>query len=122
MVNQCQYLRYKFLYFYVMQGDHEIVESNTGKSVMLTRRTVLASDEQVRYITTLTVANTFVSNALSDFRNRDALRAVVMEVSGSKYAGQVLRDDIIKEVVANEIVTKMYRVIEKKPKKWGKSG
>ncbi len=104
-----------------MHGDYEILESSTGKTVFLTRRLALASDEQVRFISTVNVAKTFITNALSDFRNRDALRSIVLESTGSKYIGKQLRDDVIKEVIANEIVTKTYRVIEKKPKKWGKS-
>lgn len=104
-----------------MHGDHEIIESTTGKPVLITRRSALASDEQVRFMSTINVAKTFVGNALTDFRNRDALRSIVLDSTGSKYFGKQLRDDIIKDVVAHEIVTKTYRVIEKKSKKWGKS-
>jgi len=104
-----------------MHGDHEILESSTGKKVFLTRRLALSSDEQARFSSTIKVANTCIRNVLPDYRNRDALRSIVLETTGSKYLGKQRRDAIIREDVANEIVSKSYRVIEKKPKKWGKS-
>ena len=38
-----------------MHGDYEILESSTGKTVFLTRRLALASDEQVRLFQPLTL-------------------------------------------------------------------
>jgi len=104
-----------------MHGDHEIWEPTSGKPVILTRRLAIANDEQVRFLPTLNVAMKFVGNALSDFRNKDTLKKIVIESTGNKYLGKTLRDEIIKEVVANEIAIKTYRVVEKKPKKWGKA-